>query len=115
MSVVTQLQPSLTRADFMNFWSGRPSADKPVSDFDPAAVISHHIDCCVKGSGCHYGLYEARLLRTLRQEFDSLPRDHRIEFQQALILREIRIDDEAIDEAEQAEAECMAEIHREQA
>ena len=111
---ITSVENFLSHHDLFAFWNGRPNGDAPASDYDPAAVIDAHQKQASRCCGCYFELYEAILLRGLRNELDKLEGADKFAFQQALWVRRIKIDDETIAEDEQAESECMDEERRDQ-
>lgn len=100
----------LARADFLSFWHRRPTAE-----FAAADVISGIEDAAQRGCGLHWEIYEAVMLRGLRDKAASLPASHRLTFMQELWKRRISIDEATIAAAEVAEREIRAEIHADQA
>ena len=100
----------LTRGDFLSFWHRRPTAAFAAADVISAIEAAAQRDC-----GCHWEIYEAVLLRGLRNKAASLPDAHRLTFMQELWKRRISIDEATIAAAEVAEREIRAEINADQA
>ncbi|POP81082.1 hypothetical protein CXB34_24445 [Pseudomonas amygdali pv. morsprunorum] len=99
----------LTRSDFLSFWHSRPTAE-----FVAADLISAIEDAAQRRCGLHWEIYEAVLLRGLRDKAASLPADHRLTFMQELGKRRISIDEATIAAAEEAERDVWDDIYADQ-
>jgi len=107
------IDSALTHQDVRVFWAFRHGLQ--AGAYDAAAVIDRITTKAVRESGCHYEVYEAKVIRAVRAELATLEGADRLALSRALLLREIRTDDQALADAEQAEALCLDEVNAEAA
>ncbi|POP75162.1 hypothetical protein CXB34_28160 [Pseudomonas amygdali pv. morsprunorum] len=110
MMISTSSAPQfLTSADFLSFWKARPT-----SLFSPSDELAKISAEAKRVSGCHWELYEANLLRAVRDKAKALSGNDQTRFMRELTKRELCIDDSNIAMVEQAERECRTEISESQ-
>ncbi|MGK9419980.1 hypothetical protein ACSSUR_28090 [Pseudomonas cedrina] len=98
----------LTSVDYLNFWRARPVAVAP--KFSAIKEMAQVFESAKRVSGCHWELYEANMLRGLRDKASSLHPADRELFLELLASHDIKIDGATIAAAERAERECRSAI-----
>lgn len=92
--------------DFACFWQGRPQRE-----FSPRDLIATLIQSAKKTSGLHWEIFDLRFTRSLRNAAADLSTESHRALMEELESQEIRIDDEYLAAAVQAERELRAELY----
>lgn len=101
---------TLTRDDFLAFWSGR-NGENPASNVIASAALDRIHGEAVRASGCHSEIFDANVIRGIRCELEVLQGGDRLALHRQALVQGYQFDDAGLVAVEQAETECWALIH----
>lgn len=101
---------TLTRDDFLAFWSGRNGGNSASNVIASAALDRIHSEA-VSTSGCHSEIYDANVIRGIRAELSNLKDGDRLALHRQALVQGYQFDDAGLASVERAEADCWALIY----